>query len=79
MTDYKIDLSPFARDLLPISIECKSRKLIGFYKWYQQAKSNSNDREPVLIIKQDRSKPLVIIDLDYYLNLEGKRILYEHS
>lgn len=67
-------LSPAARKLLPISIECKNRASFAIYKDYEQAKDNSKSYEPILIVKGNRQKPLAIVDLDHYL-----RLLYEIS
>lgn len=62
-------LSPRARQLLPISIECKSNAKHAIYKHYKQATDNAKNYEPVLIVKQNHSDPLVVIDLDYFLGL----------
>jgi len=62
-------LSPTARACYPVSIECKSKKAFAVYKDYAQAEANAGNWEPVLIIKQDRSKPLAVVDLDYLLHL----------
>lgn len=62
-------ISPAARQLLPISIECKSHAKYAVYKDYAQACDNAKDYEPVLIIKQNHSDPLAIVDLDYLLDL----------
>jgi hypothetical protein len=68
-----IQLSPAARKVMPISVECKNRASMAVYKDYAQATSNAKSNEPVLVIKQDRSKPLVVIDLDYFMRLlKGK-------
>ena len=65
-----IQLSPAARKLFPFSVEAKSRASIGVYAWYQQAKANApKDTEPLLVIKQNHSKPLVVIDLDAFMEL----------
>jgi len=69
-----VQLSPLARRLLPISIECKSHKAFAVYKPYEQAEKASGKSQPVLIIKGDHKKPLAIIDLDYYFELEACRI-----
>jgi len=59
-----------AGDKLGISIECKSRNSIGVYAFYSQAADNTpDDREPVLVIKQNYSKPLAVIDAEYYFSL----------
>ena len=65
-----VQLSPAARRLFPFSVEAKSRASIGVYAWYQQAKTNApKDMEPLLVIKQNHSKPLVVIDLDDFMEL----------
>lgn len=64
-----VQLSPFARKLLPISIECKSLASIAAYKWFEQAKSNSKEHQPVLVMKANNKKPLAVIDYTYFLEL----------
>lgn len=62
-----------ARIAIPFAIECKSRKAIAVYKDFEQAKSHAikdgNVRYPLLVIKQNASKPLAVIDLDVFLDL----------
>ena len=62
-------LSPTARKLLPISIECKSHARYSVYKDYEQASANAGKYEPIVIIKQNHSRPLAIMDLNYFLEL----------
>ncbi len=64
-----VQLSVAARRLLPISVECKSNARHAVYSLYAQAVANAKDYEPVLVIKQNKSKPLAIVDLDYFLKL----------
>lgn len=72
-----VQLSPFARKQIPISVECKARKGIAIYDWYEQAKVNCKDGlEPVLVVKADRKKPLVCVDADYFFDLMRTR--YDH-
>jgi hypothetical protein len=61
--------SPKARRYLPISIECKSRSAIAVYGFYDQAKTNAKGYEPCCVIKQNRSKPLVVVDAEYFFKL----------
>lgn len=57
-----VQLSPSARKLFPYSIECKARESIAVYAWYQQARANAPaGSTPLLIVKQNRSEPLVIV------------------
>ena len=62
--------SKAASDRLNISVECKSRGSIAVYNYYAQAKVNCPDgKEPVLVIKQNKTDPLVVVDAVYYLQL----------
>jgi hypothetical protein len=65
-----IQLSPHARRVLGgIQIECKRRKSFkGIYDMMIQAKSHGKGT-PVVILRQDRSKPLAIVELDHYIEL----------
>lgn len=66
-------LSPNARKKFPYSIECKSRNTISVYSMYEQAVANSDKYEPLLVIKANRKKPLVVIDAEYFFTLiKGK-------
>ncbi len=68
-----VQMSPAARKSIPLSIECKARGSLAVYGWLEQAKANCpKGFEPVLVVKQDRSKPVVIVDADYFFTLIGK-------
>lgn len=61
-------LSPAARKLFPYTIECKNLAKIAVYNYYVQA-TGHNDYEPLVVIKQDRSKPLAVVDFDHFMEL----------
>ena len=62
--------SPVAARRLGISVECKSRDRIAVYGFYQQAQENCPpSREAVVVIKQNRAKPLVVVDAEYYFHI----------
>jgi hypothetical protein len=62
-----VQLSPAARKLIPYTIECKARKSVSVYPWYEQAMANNpKNHIPVLVIKQDRKKPLVVVDAEWF-------------
>lgn len=66
-------LSPAARKVLPISIECKSRDKMAVYGFYEQAQENAKGRgEPVVFVKQNRSRPLVVVDAEFFLDTMRK-------
>ena len=66
-------LSPAARKVYPWQIECKSYARIAVYDFYNQACSHGT-HEPVVFIKQNMHKPLVIVDADYFVrNFNGSK------
>jgi hypothetical protein len=58
-------------DLPPYSIECKRRATIAIYDWWHQAcdSAEAKKRVPILIVKADRKKPLVVMDLREFMKL----------
>lgn len=64
-----LQFSPAARRRYGISIECKNQESLSVYKAYEQAEANSGDHEPVLFMKKNRKKPLVVIDAEYFISL----------
>lgn len=70
-----IQLSPAARKVYPISVECKSRASYAFYKDYDQAVTNSpKDVEPILFCKANHRKPVAIVDAEWFVKNFPKRI-----
>lgn len=64
-----IQMSSRAKEGLGWSIECKHYAKIAVYGWYEQAKSNAGDREPVVFMKANHKKPLALMDADYAVRL----------
>lgn len=63
-------LSSFVREVLPYSIECKNVEKLNVWRSYEQASENCGDCwEPVVVIKRNHQKPLVVIDAEYFFNL----------
>lgn len=67
-----VQLSDKARELFPFAVECKSYARIAVYQWWKQAKDNAKELSPLLVIKQNRSEPLVIISMQTFRNLIKK-------
>ena len=61
-----------AREKFPYSIECKNQESLNVWKSYEQAESNSGDYEPVVFIKRNNQKPLVVVDAEYFVNLHNR-------
>ena len=55
------------RELFPYSIECKNQEKVNVWSAYEQAESNCKGYEPVVVIKKNRKKPLVVIDAELSL------------
>ena len=62
-----------ARETFPYSIECKNQEKINLWESYKQATENSGDYEPLLVIKRNNSKPLVVVDAEYFVRLHDER------
>ena len=74
-----VQLSEAGLKSFPYGIECKNLAKIAVYKFYEQATTHSS-AEPLVVIKQKRSKPLAIVDLEHFVNLvaelDNLKILY---
>ena len=66
-----VQLSTAARELVSYTIECKNRKAIAVYKDYEQAKTHGLI-EPLVILKQNLSKPLALVDAEHFFDLVVK-------
>ena len=61
-----------ARNLFPFSIECKNQQSVNIWKAYEQAEENSGDYEPIVFLKRNNTKPLVLVDAEYFVELYKK-------
>ena len=70
--DVKL-ITPIARKLFNYSIECKNRQEFkNLYSYFEQAIGHSN-MEPLLVLKGQREKPVVILDMEHFFELlEGE-------
>lgn len=62
-----------SREKFPYSIECKNQEAVNVWKAYEQAESNCGKHEPLVVIKRNRSKPLVVIDAEHFVALHKKK------
>ena len=65
-------MSRAAREKFPYSIECKNQESLNIWKSYEQAQQNSGNYEPIVVIKRNNVKPLVLVDADYFVELHKK-------
>lgn len=61
-----------AREKFPHSIECKNVEKLNVWDAYEQACANSGNYEPILVMKKNGKKPLVVVDAEYYVKLHSK-------
>lgn len=62
-----------ARQKFPYSIECKNVEKLNVWDAYSQAESNSGDYEPIVVMKKNGKKPLVVVDAEYFVRLHNAR------
>ena len=58
-----------AREKFPYSVECKNQEKINLWESYNQAQQNSKNHEPVVILKRNNFKPLILVDAEYFVKL----------
>ncbi len=61
------------RQKFPLSIECKNVEKLNIWDAYEQASANCGDYEPIVVIKKNGKKPLVVVDAEYYIQLFGDK------
>ena len=64
-----------AREKFPFSIECKNVEKLNVWEAYEQAQENSGDYEPIVVLKRNNTKPLVLIDADYFVRLHNDKLV----
>tara|TARA_R100000501_G_C2535165_1_gene56371 strand:- start:258 stop:533 length:276 start_codon:yes stop_codon:yes gene_type:complete len=72
MSGEDIILTPAAKKIINYSFECKNKERLDLWKSLEQAESNSEDRNPVLVFKRNRSKIYVSIEFDHFIELIDK-------
>ena len=58
-----------ARQKFPYSIECKNVEKLNVWEAYKQAEENSKDYEPVVVMKKNNYKTLVVIDAEHFVKI----------
>jgi hypothetical protein len=69
VTGEDIVLTPHAKRLIPYSFECKNVEKLNVWKSFEQCKTNSGKRTPILVIKKNRETPKIVMELDEWLNI----------
>jgi len=58
-----------AREKFPYSIECKNVEKLNVWDAYSQASENSGNYEPIVVMKKNGKKPLVVVDAEYFVKM----------
>ena len=61
-----------AREKFPFSVECKNVEKLNVWDAYEQAKANCNNYEPIVIMKKNHKKPLVVLDAEYFIQMVNR-------
>ena len=61
-----------AREKFPFSVECKNVEKLNVWDAYEQAKANSSGYEPIVVMKKNHKKPLVVLDAEHFIELCAK-------
>ena len=62
-------MSKAARNKFPYSIECKNQESLNIWKAWDQANGNKGMYEPLVVIKKNGVKPLVVLDAENFLEM----------
>ena len=68
-----VQMARSAREKFPYSVECKNVERLNVWDAYDQAKANSGNYEPIVIMKKNGKKPLAIVDAEYFINLNKEK------
>ena len=58
-----------ARQKFPFSIECKNVEKLNVWEAYKQADENSKNYEPVVVMKKNNHKTLVVLDAEHFVKI----------
>jgi hypothetical protein len=58
-----------AREKFPFSVECKNVEKLNVWEAYEQAKANAGTYEPIVVMKKNHKKPLVVMDAENFIKM----------
>lgn len=65
-----IIMSPLTESMFPYSLECKNVEKLNVYAALEQAASNApRNKQPVLAMRRNRTKPYAVIPWDHFMEL----------
>ena len=60
-------MSKAARNKFPYSIECKNQERMNIWQAWEQANNNKGVYEPLVVLKKNGVRPLVVLDAENFL------------
>ena len=62
-------MSKAARNKFPYSVECKNQEKLNIWSAWEQANGNKGIYEPLVVIKKNGVRPLIVIDAENFLEM----------
>ena len=62
-------MSKAARNKFPYSVECKNQERLNVWSAWEQANTNKGLYEPLVVIKKNGVRPLVLLDAENFLDM----------
>ena len=62
-------MSKAARNKFPYSVECKNQEKLNIWSAWDQANGNKGLYEPLVVIKKNGIRPLVVLDAENFLDM----------
>ena len=62
-------MSRAARHKFPYSVECKNQEKLNIWAAWDQANGNRGIYEPLVVIKKNGIRPLVVLDAENFLDM----------
>ena len=62
-------MSKAARTKFPYSIECKNQERMNIWQAWEQANNNKGIYQPLVVIKKNGVRPLVLLDAENFLEI----------
>jgi hypothetical protein len=67
-----IQLSEKAREVIPLSIECKNQEKLAIWAALKQSESENRDLTPLLVFKRNRSEVYCALKFEDFLKIVGE-------
>ena len=66
--DVKV-CNPHKTELFPFAVECKNQEKVNVWSAYEQAGANHSNLIPLVVLKRNNTKPLVMMDAEMFISM----------